>query len=109
MLDRFSRRSEMASELFRTIRFFENSFMYSTSVSEAATYLVRCPSVGVKHLLSFSAIEMNPLHIGTSCGTSRTLPMSGYRVGPGGYGGLVSLRRHFKTRANHVAAQIEAP
>ena len=88
---------------------FENSFMYSTSVSETVTSSVRCPSVGVKYLLNFSAIETNPLNIGTSRGTSSTLPISGYRLGPGGYGGLVPLRRHFKARAKHKAAHIEAP
>ena len=63
---------------------FEKSFMYSTSVSETVTPLVCYPSVGVEYLLNLSAIETNPLNTGTSRGTSRMLPMSGYRVGPGG-------------------------
>ena len=90
------------------IRSFENSFMYSASVSETVTSLVWCPPVGVNHPLNLSAIETNPLNVGTSRGSSKTLPMSGYRVGPGGYGGLVAPCRHLKTRAKHAAAQIEA-
>jgi len=36
------------------------------------------------------------------------LPMRGYPLGPGGYGGLLLLFRHFQTRAKDAAAQSKA-
>jgi len=36
------------------------------------------------------------------------LPMKGYPFGPGGYGGLLLLFRHFQTRAKGAATQSKA-
>jgi len=73
-----------------------------------ASLVRRYPPAGVGYLLDFSAIEMNPSHIGTSRGSSRTLPISGYPLGPGGYGGRLPLRFHLRARAKDAAAQSEA-
>ena len=63
---------------------------------------------GAKHLLYFWAIELNPLQIGTSRGTSRTLPINGYPLGPGGYGGWLPLPRHLNASVTkNTAVQSE--
>ena len=36
------------------------------------------------------------------------LPMRGYPFGPGGYGGRLLVRRHFKSKTKDAAAQTEA-
>jgi hypothetical protein len=36
------------------------------------------------------------------------LPMRGYPFGPGGYGGRLLFRRHFKSKTKDAAAQSEA-
>jgi len=50
---------------------------------------------------------MNACHTGMSCETSKMLPMSGYSLGPGGYGGLLLFFCHFQIRASDAAAQSD--
>ena len=82
-------------------------FKYTTSESEEINQSIGHILQGSKTSPWAPPIDMAAFHNGTSWETSKTLPITGYPLGPGGYGNL-EFRRLLYTRNNETETVSEA-
>ena len=108
MLERFSSKSEITSELFRIIMSVVNTLRYSTSVSSNRA-LQWSGGARWNGWVPYSCdIEVNVCQIGMPFGRSKMFPSSDSPFGPGGNDDLEPLRRHFQINAREMAAHSDA-